>query len=337
MGNPSNWVETGYDTVAIGGVPLTVQRKVLNFVSGATATDNATTEQTDVLLSPAGATGATGPTGPAGATGATGSAGAAGATGATGSTGATGPSGAVTSYGADLLGSTDGSQHVVAITGSGGEGGTITLGDGTHTLALKMTASLSQASPPALQIIAAQGQAGLVGASGVGGNLLIQAGNATPSISGAANGAAGGQIHIYSGQGAAGLVSGDTGGAGGDLWIQSGGGGNVVGAASAGNSGTLFAQNFDSNLDKIMADSNGKLSFEQAVMASAGITATQSYLMGGLGMGKQASAGLAGISKVVGDKLKQVKQYVIGMSPKSNIIWLGDAKMREETTQSETV
>jgi hypothetical protein len=50
MGNPSDWLDTGYDQLAIAGIPVVAQRRVLNLVAGATVADNTTTEQTDVTI-----------------------------------------------------------------------------------------------------------------------------------------------------------------------------------------------------------------------------------------------------------------------------------------------
>jgi hypothetical protein len=52
--NPGNWLDQGYDTIALNGTPLSTQRTTLNIVTGAgvtgTLADNETTLQTDLTL-----------------------------------------------------------------------------------------------------------------------------------------------------------------------------------------------------------------------------------------------------------------------------------------------
>lgn len=54
MGNPSNWNKIKYDQIALDGVPLQLQRTILNLIqtSGVVITveDNDDTEQTDVTI-----------------------------------------------------------------------------------------------------------------------------------------------------------------------------------------------------------------------------------------------------------------------------------------------
>lgn len=51
--NPGNWADQGYDTIAVGGVPLATQRTTLNVVGvsiNVAVADNPGTEQTDLTL-----------------------------------------------------------------------------------------------------------------------------------------------------------------------------------------------------------------------------------------------------------------------------------------------
>ena len=104
----------------------------------------------------------------------------------------------------DLVSSTNTNQWVSGISGSGGTGGIVTLGDGTNNLSMTMMASL-QATPPVLNIMGA-----LAFTTNLGGAVNITAGNSS--------GSAGGVVAITGGT--------DSGGGEGGNITMSGGGGN---------------------------------------------------------------------------------------------------------------
>ena len=132
---------------------------------------------------------------------------------------AAGGGGSVT-WANDLNGSSSTHQYVVAITGSGGAGGTVALSDGTHALSLTMMTSASLGSPPPLTVAGALGLSG-AGVGG-GGAVTVIAGAGNVPSTGSHTGGAGGALTIQSGAGSVGLGTGANGGAAGPLTIQAG-------------------------------------------------------------------------------------------------------------------
>ncbi len=122
---------------------------------------------------------------------------------------------AITAFGADLAGSSATQQWIAAISGPGGTGGTVPLGDGTHNLLLQARTSL-QNTPPTLTLQGPQG--------------FSQAASA---------GQAAGACAFLGGAGGAGQGSNQLGGAGAAISITGGGGGLATGTAANSNGGAI--------------------------------------------------------------------------------------------------
>lgn len=128
----------------------------------------------------------------------------------------------------DLSSSTNLAQWVSGISGSGGTGGSVSVGDGIHSITFFGVGS-SVASPPQILI---QGSQGLAGNSGGGVGILAGPGGTSSGV--------GGGAFMLSGQGGTAAAGNNTGGAGGLTTIAGGHGGVSTGTAANVNGGNVL-------------------------------------------------------------------------------------------------
>lgn len=253
---------SGYATIQSGGTPLP-KETILNFQSGAVVTDDAFNERTVVTIT----TGAVVPTGTGffHITGSVADSAARAVNLATsdvtgvlpyvnGGTGlsAVGTNGYVltvvsgapawalnspVTWTNDLASSSLTHQWVSGISGSGGTGGNVSVGDGVHAVEFNGVTNL-QVTPAGIGFNAGAGYAA-ASTAGAGSSLGFTGGLGATPTSGTAAGGAGGGFSLQAGNGGNGLGSNQNSGAGGNIVINAGVAGTPTGSGVSGTEGTI--------------------------------------------------------------------------------------------------